>query len=86
MPKVKPVIISDSDTKRNVVISVDTDKGATTVFSGFSAWENLAFILEALAVTAEQCIQEGMPKKIVYQEIQDYFVNILENYQTVMKN
>lgn len=81
-PKKKhiPVILKDSGNIRNVVVQVDMKKGSTMVMSGFSPWENLALIMEALAVTAEQCIHEGMDKKEVYQEITDYLVEVMPSY------
>lgn len=75
-----PVILKDSTDTRNVVIQVDMKKGSTMVMSGFTAWENLALIMEALAVTAEQCIHEGVNKKEVYQEITDYLMEVMPSY------
>lgn len=83
MKTISSVILKDSKDIRNVVIQVDFKNNRTSVFSGFSAWDNLAYIMEGLAVTAEQCIRKGIPKKQVYQEIADYLVRALGEYQIV---
>lgn len=75
-----PVVLKDSHNVRNLVVQVDMKKGSTMVMSGFTAWENLAIIMEALAVTAEQCIHEGMDKKEIYQEIADYLMEVMSSY------
>ena len=81
-----PVIIKDSKEQRNIVISVDLKKGTTTVFSGFSAWENLALIMEGLAVTAQKCIEEGMERKRVYDAIKEYLIKVLDSYKIKINN
>ncbi|MBI4130749.1 hypothetical protein HY468_05505 [Candidatus Roizmanbacteria bacterium] len=78
--KAIPVVLKDSDKIRNVIVQVDMKKGHTMVMSGFTAWENLALIMEALAVTAEQCVHEGMDRKEVYQEITDYLMEVMPSY------
>ena len=58
MMKKKPtVILEDSEKIRNIVIQVNLEANSTTVFSSFSAWENLALILEGFGVTAQKCIK-----------------------------
>ena len=47
--------------------------------------ENLAFIMEALAVTAQKSIQEGMSKKQVYGAIKKYLIQVLGSY-VIMKS
>lgn len=87
MKKDKPiVIIRDSKDQRNIVISINLKQGTTTVFSGFSAWENLALLLEALAVTAEKCTQEGIEKDKVYGAIKDYLIKVFGNYKIKEKH
>lgn len=86
MSKEMPVVIKDSKEQRNIVISVDLKKGTTTVFSGFSAWENLALIMEGLAVTTQKCIEEGMEKKEVYSAIKDYLMKVLDVYKIKLNN
>jgi hypothetical protein len=76
-----PVVLKDDENVRNVVIQINLKNGTTMVVSGFSAWDNLAYIMEALAVTAEQCVVEGMEKKDVYQEISDYLKDVLPSYE-----
>lgn len=80
MKKVKPVILRDSEEVRNIVVRVDLKGNKTTVFSGFSPWENLALLLEALGATAQKCIRDGISKKQVYGAIKDYMVKVLSNY------
>ena len=75
-----PVIIKDNNELKNLLIQVNLKHGQTTVLSNFSAWENLAFIMEALAVTAQKCIDEGIPKKQVDEEIERYLKEALETY------
>lgn len=75
------VVLKDNDNIKNVIIQVNLKNGSTMVMSGFSAWENLAYIMEALAVTAEQCVIEGVEKKEVYQEITDYLKDVLPSYE-----
>lgn len=83
MKKIPPVILKDSEDLRNIIIQVDFKHKKTSVFSGFSAWDNLAYIMEGLAVTAEQCIREGQTKKEVYKEITEYLVKALGDYQII---
>lgn len=80
----KSVIIKDSETVRNIFIQVDLKGNKTSVLSSFSPWENLAFIMEALAVTAKQCIAEGMNKDQVYGEIREYLMQVLGNYEVIV--
>lgn len=86
MKKISPVTFKDSKDVRNVIIQVDFKNKRTSVFSGFSPWDNLAYIMEGLAVTAEQCIKEGIPRKKVYQEMKEYLVKALSDYQVVKGN
>ena len=50
------------------------------VLSNFSAWENLAIIMEALAVTAQKCIDEGVSKRKVDEAIKKYLAKSLDTY------
>jgi len=75
------IVIKDSKDVRNIFIQINLKENKTSVFSGFSAWENLAFIMEALAVTAEKCIKEGMTKNQVYGAIKKYMTQVLGQYQ-----
>ena len=81
MKKDIPIVLKDSKTILNIVIQADLKKNATTVFSGFSPWENLALILEGLGVTVEKCLQEGMSKKKVYGAVKDYMTKVLTSYE-----
>lgn len=75
------VTIEDSEFIRNIFIQVNLKENKTSVLSGFSAWENLGLIMEALAVTASQCIKEGFSKKQVYGAIKEYLMNVIGFYR-----
>jgi len=80
MIKPTPIIISDNDKLRNILIQVDLKNQKTMVLSNFSAWENLAIIMEALAVTAQKCIDEGVSKRKVDEAIKKYLAKSLDTY------
>lgn len=81
MKKKKPeIILEDNDKTRNIVIQVNLENNSTSVFSGFSAWENLAFIMEGLGATVQECIRSGINKKKVYDQVKKYMVEVLNNY------
>ncbi|MEK7517827.1 MAG: hypothetical protein AAB583_04720 [Patescibacteria group bacterium] len=81
MKKDSPIILKDSEDVRNIVVKVDIKGNKTTVFSGFSPWENLALLLEALGATVQKCIKDGINKKKVYNAIKDYMVKVLSSYK-----
>ena len=66
MNKKIPIVLEDSEGTRNIIIQVNLKNSSTSVFSGFSVWENIAFILEGLGATVQECIRQGMPRKNVY--------------------
>lgn len=74
--KTKPIVIADGPNMQNLIIQINLEKGTTAIMSSKSAWENLAFIMEALKVTAEQCIAEGIDKKQVYDSINRYMAQL----------
>ena len=80
MKKEKPVVVRDSEEIKNVFIQLNIKKGTTTVISNFSAWENIAYILEALGATAQKCVKEGIEKKKVHQAIKNYLTKVLKGY------
>ena len=73
----KKLVIKDDKNLKNLFIQVNLKKKSTSVLSNFSAWENLAYILEALGVTAQKCIKDGKKENEVYQVIKDYIVKVL---------
>lgn len=81
MKKQIAIPIKDSKDIKHLFIQVNLKKNTTLVFSSFSPWENLAFIMEALAVTAQKCIQDGISKAHVYGAIKRYFLQVLGNYE-----
>jgi hypothetical protein len=81
MKKKLSVTLRDNQDIKNVIIQVNLKNGTTMVVSGFNAWDNLAYIMEALAVTAEQCVMEGVEKQDVYKEITEYLKDVLPSYE-----
>ena len=79
--KKKIMTLTDNSDVKNVIIQVNLKNGTTMVVSGFNAWDNLAYIMEALAVTAEQCVNEGVEKQEVYKEITEYLKDVLPSYE-----
>lgn len=77
----QPIILKDSKEVKNVIIQVNLKKGQTMVLSQSSAWDNLAYILEGLGATVEQCINKGMDKKKVYAAIEQYMIKVLASYK-----
>lgn len=75
-----PLIIRDDKFTKHVFIQINEKNQSTSVFSNFSPWENLSLIMEALAVTSEKCVREGIEKKKVYEAIKTYLVKVLGNY------
>ncbi len=79
--KPKQIIIKDSKDIKNIFIQINLKNDTTLIHSNFSAWENIALIIEGLAVTAEQCISDGIDKKKVYRGINDYLIKAIPNYR-----
>ena len=77
------VLIQDSDEVQNIFVQMNLKDGSTMVLSNYSAWDNLAYLMEALGVTAAQCISEGIPKVKVYEAIKSYMMNVLEDYKII---
>lgn len=80
MKKKNTIVLEDNEDIRNVIIQVNLKKGLTSVFSGFSAWENIAFILEGLGATVQECIRGGIPKRKVYDAVRKYLFKVLPSY------
>ncbi len=80
MKKKQEVLIQDTENIRNIFIQLNLKENKTSVLSSFSAWENLGFIMEALAVMAGECIKEGINRKKVYGEIKEYLMKVLGSY------
>ncbi|MBI2621057.1 MAG: hypothetical protein HYW63_00230 [Candidatus Levybacteria bacterium] len=79
--KLNPIIIKDSKHVKNIFIQLDLKKNSTLVRSNFSPWENIALIIEGLAVTAQQCIAEGIDRNEVYKAINEYLIKAMPNYK-----
>ena len=82
MKKKSTIILEDDEKIRNIVIQVNLKDNSTSVFSSFSAWENLALILEGLGTTVQKCIKEGISKNKVYGQVKKYVIGVLSSYET----
>ncbi len=74
----KQVLINDNESIKNILVQVNLEKSSVSVISNFSAWENLALIMEALGITAEQCVKEGIDREQVDKEVQIYLSKVLK--------
>jgi hypothetical protein len=83
MNKKQPIVIQDTKEIQNIFIQINLKKGTTMIYSNFSAWENMAYLMEALATTMEQCVNEGMDKKEVYQELNRYMTQVIGDYKII---
>lgn len=81
MKNEKPLIIKDDGHTKNIFIQLNSKNQTTSVFSNFSSWENLCLIMEALAVTAQKCINDGIEAKKVYGAIREYLIKVLGDYE-----
>lgn len=73
----KQVLIRDNESIKNILVQVNLENSSVIVISNFSAWENLALIMEALGITAEQCVKEGIDREQVNIEIREYLAKVL---------
>ena len=85
MKKEEPLILRDSKKIKNILIQVNLENNTSTVISNFTAWENIALILEALGTTVQKCIKEGIDKDRVYNAINNYFKKVLPAYTIKQK-
>lgn len=79
----RPIVLKDSENLKNIIIQVDLKENKTSVFSEFSAWENIALILEGLGATAQVCIRSGIPRAKVYNSIKEYILKSLPSYDDI---
>lgn len=85
--KMKPIMFKDTKTLKNIVCQVDIKKNRIKIISAFHPWMNISYLLEGVGLSAELCIQEGKPKKEVYQGIQKYLMKVLASgYKLKPKN
>lgn len=54
------------------------------MLSSFTPWENPALIMEALGVTAQKCLDEGLDRKQVYEAIEGYLKKALDGYKLLL--
>ena len=62
--------------KKRILISIDVENNKTEVGGTGNAWDDMACILEGLAVICQACVNEGISKDSVYGEVQKYFNKI----------
>ena len=79
--KTKKLIIQDSADIKNVLLQLDFKSGRVMVYSNFSAWDNLAYLLEGVGMMAQECYREGRSKEEVLEEINDYLEKVLQDYE-----
>lgn len=79
--KTKKLIIQDSADIKNVLLQFDLKSGRVMVYSNFSAWDNLAYLLEGAGMMAQECFREGKSKEEVLEEINDYLEKVLQDYE-----
>jgi len=75
-----PIIVKDNKNQKHILIQVNLRKSNTQVISNFSAWENLALIMEALGATSQQCLSEGYSREKIMDEIDKYLEKVLKGY------
>ena len=75
----KQLTIQDTDDLKNIFIQIDVKKGKVIVLSNFSAWENLAFLMEAFVTTAAIFEEEGITKKKIHQAINSYLSQVFSS-------
>ncbi len=73
-----PVIIQDSEDIKNILVQVNFKTSQVAVISNYSAWDNMAYLLEGVSVTVEKCVHEGMERKVVLRELKEYLIKALE--------
>ena len=83
MKKEIPIVIKDNKQLKHIFIQINLKNNTTLVFSSFSSWENLALIMEALAITVQKCIREGISRKQVYAAVKNYLIKVLGNYEII---
>lgn len=74
------MVIKDGEELKNIFVQLNIAKNTCKVLSNFSAWENLAYFMEALAVTVEKCVVDGIPRKKVHEEIVRYMTQVIGTY------
>ena len=75
-----PIILKNSEDIKNIIIQVNSKNNSTSVFSGFSAWENIAYILEGLGATVQECIRQGISRREAYGAVKKYILKVLPSY------
>lgn len=73
-----PVVIEDSEDIKNVLVQIDLKNSQVAVISNYSAWDNMAYLLEGVSVVVEKCVLEGMERKVVLRELKEYLIKALE--------
>ena len=70
---------------KDILVQVDIENNRTTVVSDNSAWTNIALLLEAVSMLMQQCIDQGMSKKEVYDGTMQYFMKAIGEYKSLLQ-
>ena len=62
---------------KKIIIIVDPKTNQTEIEGTGNSWMDMAYLLEALGVVCQKCIDEGIPTNQVYQEVKNYFMKVL---------
>lgn len=76
--RLNEVIIQDTEEIKNVLVQINLKTSQIAVISNYSAWDNMAYLLEGVSVTVEKCVKEGMERKVVLKELREYLIKALE--------
>ena len=72
-----PIVVRDTEDIKNVLVQINQKTSQITVIGDNSAWDNMAYLLEGIAVTVEKCVQEGMERKVALKELKEYLIKAL---------
>ena len=76
--RLNEVIVQDTEEIKNVLVQINIKTSQIAVISNYSAWDNMAHLLEGVSVTVEKCVKEGMERKVVLKELREYLIKALE--------
>lgn len=77
------VPVQDSENIKNVLVQVNLKTSQATVISNSNAWDNMAYLLEGVAITVKKCVQEGKERKVVLKELNEYLSKALASVRWV---
>lgn len=74
------IIIGEDEDIISVVVQVDEEDLSTTVYSDYSAEENIDILLEAVGANAQELIEQGRDRQDVIEELRDTLEQIIDGY------